>query len=330
MKTYHEIAGHRPENMVGLRFDADGRRSTFQLSDAYCDNPKCKGWETSVTLTALEREKRAISFRIDYDTNKMTASAATSDADMAIAKEFCSRKGRNLLLRRRQIVRAWGLAHQEGRLGPKRRFTGSCYTFRDFDKHNEPFIIYFTHTGEDWSVMDQYCVSPKCPCTHALLSFYRHRPGDTLAVPSFGVRLELKDGTFEDRDARPLAPEHQKTVESFLAVSQDWKQELDQRRRLLREIAARRVSFPPEHQAQPNSPSTAGERILRIVDDPAPGPATPPGPALPPTAPARSEPPAASAARSTAPAPDVTISRNAPCPCGSRRKYKECCGRAPS
>jgi SEC-C motif len=26
--------------------------------------------------------------------------------------------------------------------------------------------------------------------------------------------------------------------------------------------------------------------------------------------------------------PDAAIARNAPCPCGSRRKYKRCCGRA--
>lgn len=48
----------------------------------------------------------------------------------------------------------------------------------------------------------------------------------------------------------------------------------------------------------------------------------PAAPAAPPAA------PSLSTAASAAPPATATVSRNAPCPCGSGRKFKRCCGRA--
>lgn len=333
MKTYHETAGRRSENTVGFTFDADPRRREFILFDVYCDNPDCTGWESKLSLIALEPEEHRIEFEVNPKTGEMSASRDTSDVDLAIAQEFCSaNENWNLLLRRRQLVRAWALAHREGRRGPKRRFTGACYAFRDFDKHKEPFIIPFTYEGESWSMMDQYCAHPSCPCTKALLSFYHHRPGDTVATPSFGVRLELADGSIEhDEDhGGPLSPAHRKVVEHFLAESPDWKHELAQRRDLLRKIVARRVQFPPDQPPRPPGTATA-ELILRAVEALRPTRPTPAGAAAASTpTPSPATVPASVGASSSPEAPvrAAKIGRNAPCPCGSGRKYKKCCGKA--
>ena len=165
MKTYHETAGRRPENTLAFKFDAEGLRSRFFLFDVYCENPSCDGWEISASLVALEPVKRTIAFQINCEQNRMTAEGDISEDDIAIAMEFChSPATRFMLLRRRQLVRAWGLAQQGGRPGSKRRFTGDCYAFRDFDEQRESYVILFESAGETWSVMDQYCVAPRCPC----------------------------------------------------------------------------------------------------------------------------------------------------------------------
>ena len=74
-----------------------------------------------------------------------------------------------------------------------------------------------------------------------------------------------------------------------------------------------------EHQPAPPDPIDGGEVALEPVGAGAP----PPGPRGP--APVRSR-AAASALNPTDPATWGKVSRNAPCPCGSGRKYKHCHG----
>jgi hypothetical protein len=68
------------------------------------------------------------------------------------------------------------------------------------------------------------------------------------------------------------------------------------------------------------------------VSPPPPPPAPPPSPSRPDTTPpssAASPPPSPAASpppRAAAP-PSAKVGRNAPCPCGSKRKFKKCCGR---
>ena len=63
---------------------------------------------------------------------------------------------------------------------------------------------------------------------------------------------------------------------------------------------------------------------LQLASGPVTG-STPPA-ARPPGGPAPTSPPRPPTAPSK-PAPTVSVARNVPCPCGSRRKYKKCCGK---
>ena len=304
MRPYHDVAGRSVENTVSFTFDSEGQKTHFFLADSYCDNPTCPGWEIAVALAAFEPVERRISFDVNFNDRQMAEVGELSPDDLAIAKEFCnSRSNANLLMRRRQLVRAAGLAEPTGRQGPRKRFTGDCYTLMDFDKHGERFPIFFEIGSDTWSVLDQYCVIPPCSCQDAVLSFYRHKPGETRADPAFSARLDLDSGDFRREDHGQLAPDDKQIVDAFLAGFPGWQHELGLRRSFIRKIATRRVEFPPPRiVATIPAAAPEGDAGLRNESEPV--------------------------SHAHAAAVTAKVGRNDPCPCGSGKKYKKCCGRA--
>jgi|GEM_PF-1171081 len=282
MKSYMSVAGQERGDVVCWKSDT-GSDQLWVIHDSYCQNPECPGCAAHICLIELNNIDRQFLFAVGLDEPKLVlepdpSGEELSPEDHSIAEDFCQdASNRPLLHRRRQLVRAWGLA-QAG--GPVRAWNGRTYHLGDFDPHEKHYPIAFEANGVNWIVLDQYCVVPDCTCNVAHLSFYRVASGKVQKSPEVSAEIDLDNESVRESFPPPLSEGQLRVVADFKEQMIAWNRELNVRRKLLREIAAKRLSFPDD---------TDGKAV-----------------------------PAISTKRA---------SRNDPCPCGSGRKYKKCCGK---
>ena len=178
------------------------------------------------------------------------------------------------------------------------------------------YCLPFVHEGEVYVVEDLYCPNPRCNCLEAMLQFLpplREAVGSSQIRPLFTAILPLGPEGGEGR-VDFLDTCSQARAEEFLAL---WQQDYSQarpalraRQKAIREVGRRSLRA----EADEALPAFVGDRFRLddVLDD----------------LPARG-----GSGRRTAP-PEGTIVRdgpktrpNQPCPCGSGKKYKKCCGR---
>ncbi len=273
MKSYVQVAGEAGA-YAATHFDADEQDATWLVHDAFCDDPFCKGSEALITLVDEADTQRRIQLHMNL--SEWTVShEGLSAQDCAIVRELAEdRSTWRLLERHRQAVRAWGLARCTD--APSETREDRLYLFRDFDLNDEQFAVSFESDGREWAVIDQHCVNPTCACDDVVLSFF---DAGTRARPrhreTFSARVSIGAGRATNGvTGAPLTPDQIRTLRDYQDELGEWLKDLALRRRLLREIAARRLK------------------------------------------------PAAARAAAR---PDK-VGRNDPCPCGSGRKAKTCCG----
>lgn len=142
--------------------------------------------------------------------------------------------------------------------------------------------------GRTWAAIDNHCPRSGCACADTLIEVYRFVREPLGMHEPLGAIFVSPDGKW---DLKPLTREGLVLRDVWRCLQERWgdvPRELARRRGILREI------FGP---------------MVQIVEQ------------TPPTAPklASTSPIDASARRSR-------TGRNEPCPCGSGRKYKRCCG----
>lgn len=241
MKGYRDVAGAGALPAT-FRFAADGQRSTFLLTDFYCEDALCPGPETQVVLTDIADPKHVISFEVDRVKSQVRWDKDAPFRDQAIANEFNqSRANGRLLERRRLIVRAWGLSQWDG---PARPRDARCYYFEDFTFEREPFFMQFASGSEEWLALDQYCVNEACRCDEAILTFYRNEKTKGPAKPAFDLRYGLATGTCDGTEGAQLARGATDLLAALKSEVGDLQFELGLRRRLLRATAKRRLRDP--------------------------------------------------------------------------------------
>ena len=156
----------------------------------------------------------------------------------------------------------------------------------------------FQIESNGWLVDDQYCVNPACRCREALLSFIRLPEATTwrqdLAEDEAAARYDYKRGRFLEVYTHGAAEPALEILTSALKQAHP-KLDLVAKKRHLQLKALYK-------QALARTAEEAGREA--DIDPPPSGAAPPPGPELQPKA-----------------------GRNDPCPCGSGKKYKKCCGR---
>jgi hypothetical protein len=149
----------------------------------------------------------------------------------------------------------------------------------------------FDRDGIGHLVDDQYCIVPRCPCNEVFLTFFH----DTSEERPIGTILASLDKRRLDQVGlcRGSGKEAERIFQEFSRLRPEMVPEYRRRRSVMRDVAL----------------VIDGQRKGRIAPFGRPGP--------------------------TAPAPPASIPafagswvpRNAPCPCGSGKKYKNCCGR---
>jgi hypothetical protein len=152
----------------------------------------------------------------------------------------------------------------------------------------------FDHEGETYLVDDLYCANPECNCEKAHLAFIRHAATDIPGAPperDFLVDLPF-DGRAQIRECHGCTPSTAEAV--FSAWQEQYGTDLEElkwRYSKLKEIARRSL---PERIAVPR-----------------PFGFSPPDSYYPTLEPL---------------AIGFRVGRNEPCPCGSGKKFKRCCG----
>jgi len=253
-----------------------------------------------VWLVPLADPSRNIKFRLDRKEGSISADGKMPDADWEVAREYALDPANLALIEwRRQLARAWGLASSGRRLKAEDR----TYAFEEFSPIREDFLLHFKFGAERWFAVDTYCANPDCSCVEAHLPLYRIRPERRKQDAEFVVALDLQTGEIRKEPDGTFPPDWLDVVRAFQDSLGDWRRELSRRREALRAIALKRLRRP-------------AAEVAPVVASP--------------LAAAQARPSEASAG-SQAPrvplrAAGGDVSRNAPCPCGSGKKFKRCCG----
>jgi hypothetical protein len=159
--------------------------------------------------------------------------------------------------------------------------------------------INFAAEGQEWTFDDQYCLRPDCSCRAAFLQCFRIPPQDADAAPqgpNLSFRYDYDTQRIENVENSGSSLSPRAFLESMRQAQPDLDALLAKRHAQLRRLYRGYLKRHP-HARQ------------RSKDTDAPPPDD--FPDLPPEPVRVAQKPG----------------RNDPCPCGSGRKYKKCCGR---
>ena len=176
---------------------------------------------------------------------------------------------------------------------------GSMVGYAEMFPWSDPFA--FTRADTRWMADDQYCVQPGCECTKTALAFYRMTapavpPGQPAESQVF-LWHDYTCGKTEVVETRPDGPSADELMQALRTAYSDLERRLQERHRQMKRLGERLL---------PKTRRRSKRGFSYLLDE-----GVGESPAVPPTPPAK-------------PAPKV--GRNDPCPCGSGKKYKWCCG----
>ena len=298
-----------------VRFSSHSR--PFLVEDTYCSNPDCccnavvlKFTEVSDTGRSL---KTPLSFtaRVDLEAWQERDPPRRSPEVDAWIREFLNQcpparraefkasyeQGRRIAKRRAEYtidaddVLEGALLSYANVLTEERALSagGGAYTFE------------FYHQGREYLVEDLYCPNPGCDCQEFHLEFFEVVSGDDDKQPA--VRIDqrfLAKVTFSERLTVVAAPTCSRG-EANAVLSAWWKEHrgdskmFKDRYREVKQIGERSLQARPSHRLAALEATSSSIPEGLSLDD--------------------------------RPAGNVKVGRNAPCPCGSGKKYKKCCWR---
>ena len=159
--------------------------------------------------------------------------------------------------------------------------------------------------GTYW-LIESYCPDPDCDCRRVMLNVAeKRRPTHFLASIGYGFDREAEDaGPYLDRlnDQCPYAGALLDLVEELALSDRRYVARLERHYDLVKSAAVdpAHPAYETLREATENEDGWLSVRAMEAwADDPAPAPGPPPR----------------------------RVGRNDPCPCGSGKKYKRCCGR---
>ena len=277
---------------------------TFQLSVLRCTDVECSCTEVTFVLKEVsdDRERteppEKIVIRVDVATWQENAPPDRQRQIAGVVSEFL----RDYPESEREELRAWHHERQrvvdrlqEYRIDPKWITGGKLIDFREIlappdDSSWEcPLGEYYLKWDDDYyQVIERFCSNPDCQCNEAILSFFRPK-----SPPNSPGRLVMQ----EQFNAR-LSLDGDVVLDEVYEVSRS-------------EAKAVLSLWQEEYGDDLEKLPWRYEKIKEI---------------------ARRSMPAGRANRRPMDAPQQQestdrVGRNQPCPCGSGKKYKKCCGR---
>lgn len=267
------------------------------IHESYCVTPRCDCRRVHLDLIPASNTNNSVYFQLNFDTKEIDwpERMPVTEESKAVAEEFCRDAYENLKSDFRKHY------HEAKQFGNKLcNLLNSCYSFETkamvvyCDIFPGPELWSFSYGKETVIVVDQYCAQPECPCQDVMLTFYDAKK-DAVKI-LFAVRLE--NGQFIKEESS-TNPEEMKRLISTLELKVPHLQaELLSRLQKAKEFGRmmRKERIPKK-------------RICTLLESLSSDPQD--------EAPQRPEPVVT----------EKKVGRNEPCPCGSGKKYKKCCGR---
>jgi len=299
------------ELQIVVRFSSHSR--PFLVRDSYCSNPDCDCNAVQLTFTEVNASTDAstapLSFRIhvELDTWLELKPSRRPESVAGWIREFlaeCPASRRAEFKASYQEEKRDARRIAEYRLNAHEVLDGELVSYISIQTDERPlsaggnaYAFELRCQGRHFLVEDRYCANPSCDCQSVNLEFFEvvtKADGRNRIYQRFLGRVTFEGQLIVERRMKfPLA--------DAKAVLAAWREEygdelkmFEGRYKVVKEIGQRSLEDEP---------------ISRPIRRPRTGPA------------------ADDSFSGEAPSAHVEVRRNAPCPCGSRQKYKKCCGR---
>ncbi len=295
---------------------ASARREGLLCSVTACSNPECPAADVTLEISPVDTglayvkwdsktvelafagpapcaENRRV--RCSLDVYRMTVEQEGEDAYALEIRDRLVRLLTPELLDRfhDELLGARGLARGMLRELPEGWQPGELVPWMNL--WQAPRFELLERSGQYWLCMDNHCIMPGCTCADTLIDFLRYDSKSGVAKDGIGPVIVKPNG---DWTIQPKKGDGAQALrELWSTLSERWHnvpKELERRRERLRTELG-----PLALRMSQQAPALESNTLDRD--------------AMPPMA-------------SSLPQSGTSTSRNAPCPCGSGRKYKRCCG----
>ena len=293
-----------------VRFSSHPR--PFLVTETYCSNPDCHCNEVFLNFTEVSDSggalKNPLSFsaRIDLDSWQESEPPRRSPEVAAWVREFLSQCPST----RRAEFKA---SYEQGRRIARRKaeytldagevLEGALVSYANIlteksalSAGGNAYTFDVCYQGREYLVEDRYCPNPHCDCQTVHLEFFEavsQADGKLRIYQRFLGRVTFAGKLVVEERMKCTLAEAKAALSAWWKEHQDEMKILKDRYREVKEIGQRSLDAQPSrrlvaHQTTPITKDVALEEQ---------------------------------------PAANVKVRRNAPCPCGSGKKYKKCCWR---
>lgn len=283
------------------------REHPFAVRERHCLDLECSctdAWLSfsEVNLAGEElREPLTFEIRVNLRNGRERRPRKRTPEIQALIREFLVRfpaeRFQEMIDRRReQRTARWRLDEQT--IDPSRRgeltsYAEVIYEEEDLEKSEYQFGLFFTHEGRDYLIEDHYCVNPACDCELVHLGFFERieSPRNKIDIwQRFRAAFHL-DGQFKEIT---LCEEGWRGAASVArAWCEHWGDRFEIFRERYEQIKTIGRRSMPSHVPAPPPAKVVKHACQEPLDVPPAG---------------------------------IRVGRNDPCPCGSGRKFKRCCG----
>jgi hypothetical protein len=286
------------------------RQHPFAVRERHCLELTCDCTDTWLTFTEVDLSGKALpvplsfEIRINLRDGRERRGPPRGAEVEALVREFLVRfpdERFQEMVRRRQEQRT---AEQRLETYPVERaepgtllcYSDVIYESGGVSQNGRRFSFFFHHQGRDYLIEDYYCPTPNCDCRQVHVEFWE-RIETADRVPRVAVRQQLLalfqlDGKFERLEfSAEDPPAAEQLCRAWREQCGDLFEEFGRRYRQIKSLGQRRLPSPSTIAA-----ADLDRNQQRIPPQPLP-------------------------------AVGRRVRRNEPCPCGSGRKFKRCCGR---
>ena len=304
-KDKKELRRHGPEGGINPDIAAQVRfnnhPSAFVVIDEYCLNPECDCRDVTLEfyeVEGIEFKKLYFKILVNVDTWEM------KDHHIFIQDSGCEQMIEEFIRdvdkpTKSRIKKRFEAGKQYGGDQLRQDLDPTAYKHGDLvlycDVFNSPLYHLFTfdYGCDNYYVLDRYCISPGCKCKEVHLEFHIKEKNDTAYRLMFGVMLSLKTGKYriEGKYGNLSNKQIKEIYLHFMDKICSIKKENDLDFMLLKDRYnhMKKVNLL-QHSAEAESSDRSRQSSKKAVT--------------------------------------VKAGRNEPCPCGSGKKYKKCCGRS--
>ncbi|HSN55291.1 MAG TPA: SEC-C metal-binding domain-containing protein [Candidatus Sulfomarinibacteraceae bacterium] len=279
------------------------REHPFAVRERHCLDLECSctdGWLTLTEVNLAGEELQGpltFEIRVDLRTGRERRPPKRPAEIQALVREFLVRfpeERFSEMLDRHDLERTSRQRLAEQTVDPSRRgklisYAEVIYEEEDLERDECRFGFFFVHEGRDYLIEDYYCINPACDCRKVHIGFFERieSPRNKIDIwQRFRAAFTL-EGQFEEITLC------EKGWRDAASVARAWREHFGERFAIFRERYEQIKAI-----GRRSMPSPRPVKIVKYASQ-EPLDASPTG---------------------------IRIGRNDPCPCGSGRKFKRCCG----